>query len=97
MVDADGSIGIYYRGRQYHLLYPRITLAMTHLPILELFAARFDRPVWKGSKSKLSKKSMYQVWAEGAKAYPIIKELYPHLIIKKQIAKEAIDLWEERS
>lgn len=98
LIDGEGHIGCQYYGERKR---PVIQLNMTHKEIVELFAEHYGltcKPLMSPSRirdyEEKGHKQQYQARTECKKAYPIIKDLYPYLIVKQEDAEKALAYYE---
>lgn len=100
LVDGEGCIFIQKwirspRNIEYRI---RVSVTMTHEPIVRLFSAHFGGTfqVVKRNKDNPKHSDAYLCIVTGGKAVSLIQALLPYLIVKQEEARLAIKLYEAR-
>jgi len=92
-IDTDGWIGI---AKTPYGLTPRVRIYNTHLGFIQYAAELLHRKIKTDIRvtnhPNGSKKPCYRVDISGKPCVNILKAILPYLIIKKEIAEEAIEL-----
>ena len=96
-LDGDGSITIYSNNRKN----PKVIIRFfnTNLDVINWIKNKLGRNCYyrQYSGSSLSKKKQYQIAIQKSiDVYYLLKSMLPYLIVKKDIARKAIQILEER-
>lgn len=95
--DGEGSIGIYKNGRGLYHLRTQLTQNANSdtTPIIEALRAQYGGNVCRLEKKSNRPKTIYNWQLNGHGALRFLRELEPHLIVKKRQATIAIE-WQSK-
>lgn len=100
LLDGEGHIGIRQarRARDGRLNYAaRISLIMSHEPIIRRFADDFGLSMRSVSKSSpLTRVPMYGIEVAGRKTVEILEQVLPYLCVKRKQAELLVQLEKEK-
>ena len=93
IIDGEGCISI-RKCKQGKYIYfkPMIEVSMTHRPTIEFVAKTFGNSVWYEVRAIYRHKKIYKWRATGTNVIPILKNILPYLITKREQAIVALEM-----
>ena len=87
LMDGEGSISIYYRNiGQKHYFVPVVKIGMTYTELIQFLRGKYGGHLyWR--KTQPYHKPLLTLALTGKKVLPILEDIYPFLIVKREQAK----------
>jgi|SRR5579859_1836963 len=91
--DGEGYIGVAWN-KTRKTFYPRLTIANTHLPTLELIQKQFGGSLHRSYGNKKSKSYMCYSLHWGHKSVrELLEKIAPYLVVKKEQVDAILQQW----